>query len=225
MNTALRTRHIAGALLALGFAATAIPAHAVQMGDWLVRAGVGHVSPDDKSGQITGVAGSGVGVDSGTSVAFNFTYMWTDNVGVELLASLPFKHDLKGEGTISALGKIAEVKHLPPTLLLVYNFNPASGVRPYAGIGVNHTFFFSEKVTGALSGPGLANDISLKSSTGLAIEAGVDVDINKDWFFNASLWRMDIDTKATLKGGALDGSTVDVNIDPWALIVGVGMRF
>ena len=72
----------------------------------------------------------------------------------------------------------------------------------------------------------MATDISLKDSTGFAVEVGVDVDLNnKDWFFNASLWRMNIDTKATLKGGALDGSTVDVTIDPWALIVGVGKRF
>ena len=222
MFTASRCARVTGALLLLTLA---LPAQAVKQGDWLIRAGMGQVAPNDKSGEITGVANSRVGVDSGTSVAFNFTYMWTDNIGVELLASLPFKHDLKGEGTVSGLGKIAEVKHLPPTLLLVYNFSPKSEVRSYAGLGLNHTIFFGEKVTDALSGGGLADDISLDNSTGLALEAGIDVDINKDWFFNASIWRMDIDTKATLKGGALDGATVNVNIDPWALIIGVGKRF
>jgi outer membrane protein len=224
MHILSHPKRIAGALLALGLA-TAVPAHAVQKGDWLIRAGVARVSPNDSSDDISTIPGGKVGVDAANGLAINFTYMTTDNVGVELLGSLPFKHDITGEGVISALGKVAETKQLPPTLILLYNFAPKSGVRPYAGLGINHTIFFSEKVTSALSGPGLATDISLKDSIGLAVEIGVDVDINKDWFFNASLWRMDIDTKATLKGGALDGSTVDVTIDPWALIVGVGKRF
>jgi len=87
----------------------------------------------------------------------------------------------------------------------------------YAGIGLNYTTFFSEKTKGALDGTSL----KLDDSFGLAVEAGVDVDINKDWFFNASLWRMDIDTEAE---SSLLGK-FDVAIDPWAVIVGVGKRF
>jgi outer membrane protein len=63
--------------------------------------------------------------------------------------------------------------------------------------------------------------LKLDDSFGLAVKAGVDVDINKDWFFNASLWRMDIDTEAE---SSLLGK-FDVAIDPWALFVGVGTRF
>lgn len=225
MNTLFRTKHVVGALLALGLVTAAVPSHAVQKGDWLIRGGLARVAPNDSSGDISSVPGGQVGVDAATNLAVNFTYMTTDNVGVELLGALPFKHDITGQGAISGLGKVAETKELPPTLILLYNFAPKSNVRPYAGIGVNYTTFFSEKVTGALSGPGLATGLSLKDSTGLAVEAGVDVDIDKDWFFNASLWRMDIDTKATLNGGALDGSTVNVSIDPWAMFVGVGRRF
>jgi outer membrane protein len=225
MYSASRTRHISAALFALGLTAAAVPAHAVQKGDWLIRLGAAHVAPNDKSGAVTGVGGSGVEVGSSTSLGINFTYMVSDNLGVELLGAAPFGHDIKGTGTVAGLGKIAETKQLPPTLILLYNFAPKASVRPYAGVGLNYTTFFSEKVTDSLSGGGLANGISLKDSTGLAIEAGVDVDIGKDMFFNASLWRMDIDTKATLKGGALDGATVDVTIDPWALFVGVGWRF
>ncbi len=217
---------LVGAISALSLILAATPSRAVQKGDWLIRAGVGHVAPNDKSGAVTGLPGSGVEVGSATNLAVNFTYMFRDDMGVEVLGALPFKHDIKASGTIAALGKIAETKQLPPTVVLVYNFAPASNVRPYAGIGLNYTTFFSEKVTDSLSG--LADDISLKDSTGLAAEVGVDVDINKQMFFNASLWRMDIDTTATLSnsgGGGLDGATVDVTIDPWALFVGVGWRF
>jgi len=216
MHTVYRTRHIMGALIALGLTAAAIPAHALQKGDWLVRAGLGHVAPNDKSGDLSGVAGGKVAVDSATNLAVNFTYMWTDNVGVELLGALPFTHDINGAGVLSGAGKVADTKELPPTLILLYNFSPKSNVRPYAGAGLNYTKFFGEKTTGALAG----TSIDLKSSTGLALEAGMDVDIGKDTFFNVSLWRIDIDTQATTALG-----TVDVTIDPWVLFVGVGRRF
>ena len=211
MNTVSRTKLIAGALLALGLA-TAVPAHAVQKGDWLIRGGLGHVAPTGESGTVP-VVGGKLEADDSTNLAVNFTYMLSDNLGVELLGALPFTHDLKHD----SLGKVGETKQLPPTLILLYNFSPKSGVRPYAGIGLNYTTFFSEKTTGALTGTSL----KLDDSFGLAVEAGVDVDINKDWFFNASLWRMDIDTEAN---SSLLGK-FDVAIDPWVLFVGVGRRF
>jgi len=212
MHTVSRTRHIVGALIALGLATAAVSAHAVQKGDWLIRGGLGHVSPTGESVTVP-VVGGKLEADDSTNLAVNFTYMLSDNLGVELLGALPFSHNL----THDSLGKVGETKQLPPTLILLYNFAPKSGVRPYAGIGLNYTTFFSEKTTGALAGTSL----KLDDSFGLAVEAGVDVDINKDWFFNASLWRMDIDTEAN---SSLLGK-FDVAIDPWALFVGVGRRF
>ncbi|MBI3570806.1 MAG: outer membrane beta-barrel protein [Gammaproteobacteria bacterium] len=212
MHTVSRKRHILGALIALGLTAAVIPAHAVQKGDWLIRGGLGHVAPTGESGTVP-VVGGKVEAGNSTNLAVNFTYMLSDNMGVELLGALPFSHDI----THNTLGKVAETKELPPTLILLYNFAPKSGVRPYAGIGVNYTTFFSEKTTGALAG----TSIKLDDSFGLAAEVGVDVDLNKDWFFNASLWRMNIDTEAN---SSLLGK-FDVAIDPWALFVGVGKRF
>jgi outer membrane protein len=213
MKTASRTR-LAGALLALGFAAGAGPALAVQQGDWLIRGGLGHVSP---TGDGQSAAGK-VEADSATSLAVNLTYMLSDNLGVELLGALPFTHDIDLEGA----GTVGETKQLPPTLILLYNFNPKSAVRYYAGAGLNYTTFFSEKTSGALAGA----DLELDDSFGLAVEAGVDVDLDKDMFFNASLWWMDIDTEAEITaGGAPVVPKFDVEIDPWALFVGVGWRF
>ena len=152
-------------------------------------------------------------VSNATSLAVNFTYMATDNIGVELLGALPFKHDI----SVTGLGKVAETKQLPPTLILLYNFAPHSGVRPYAGAGINYTKFFDVNTTNALSG----TNLDLDSSTGLAVEAGIDVDIDKEWFFNASLWHIDIDTTAR----SSVAGTADVTIDPWVYIVGIGRKF
>lgn len=191
---------------------SALPAGAVEKGDWLIRAGIGYVDPTGDSETVP-VVGGKVEADSSTNLAVNLTYMMTDHLGVEVLGALPFKHDIKHD----SLGKVAETKELPPTLILLYHFNPKASTRFYAGVGLNYTTFFSEKTTGALAGTSL----KLDDSVGLAAEAGVDIDIGKDMFFNASLWRMDIDTEAD---SSLLGK-FDVAIDPWAAFVGIGWRF
>ena len=50
--------------------------------------------------------------------------MLCDNIGLEVLAATPFSHDIDATGSIAGLGKIAEVKQLPPTVSLQYHFTP-----------------------------------------------------------------------------------------------------
>lgn len=222
--------HHSGTVLSALFSATlavfSTSANAVNQGDWLVRVGVGHVHPNDSSSAVTGIAGSGVSVGSATNLDLTISYFLTPNVNVELLGALPFKHDIKGTGVIAGLGKIGETKQLPPTLVLNYMFNPQSNIRPYVGAGINYTTFFSTKTTDSLN-TGLdvtSSSLKLDDSWGAAVDAGVDVDLNKDWFLNASVWYIRIKTKGTIDytGGP---STVNVDINPWALSVGIGRHF
>jgi outer membrane protein len=211
-------KRVLPAVLTAALALPCASALAVNQGDWLVRGGIGYVSPNDSSGQITNApAGSEVSVDSATSVQLTIAYMITPNINVELLGALPFKHDINGKGTLASAGKIAETKQLPPTLVLNYMFNPQSNIRPYVGAGLNYTTFFGTDTKGILAG----TDMSLDDSWGAAADAGVDVDINKDWFFNASVWYMNISTTAKIS----NGMSVDVDINPWALAVGIGTHF
>lgn len=190
-------------------------AHALDKGDWLVRFGAVSVNPNDSSGQVGAIAGSGVSVNSSQGIFANLSYMLTGNVSVEVLAATPFSHDIKGTGTIASLGKIAEVKQLPPTVSLQYHFTPKSSFRPYVGAGINYTKFFDAKTTGAT-----VTSISLDDSWGLAAQAGFDMDISQNWFFNADLRYIKIKTTATTNVG-----NVDVTIDPWVVSLGVGTRF
>jgi len=144
--------------------------------------------------------------------------MITSNLAVELLGAWPFSHDINGDGTIAALGKIAETKQLPPVLSLQYHFAPKAKVRPYVGVGVNYTIFFDEKTTGALAGTA----IDLDSSVGPAAQVGLDVEIAKNWFVSADVRYIGIKTTATLGGGL---GTVDVDINPLVYTVAVGSRF
>ena len=98
-----------------------------------------------------------------------------------------------------------------------YHFLPNSNVRPYAGVGLNYTTFFSEKTLGALSG----TDLNLDDSWGFAGQLGIDVDVAPNWFVNADVRYIDIDTKAKLNGAGLG----TVKIDPVVFGINIGTHF
>lgn len=217
MNEVKRT--LAGAAAAVALAVGA-PAEALEQGDWFGRVGVSHVAPDADSDTTPNVAGGKVDVDNDTQLSFTVGYMLTPNWAVELLGALPFEHDITGEGSLAALGTIGTIgstKHLPPTLSLQYHFAPRASLRPYAGVGINYTMFFDEEHTGLLAGESL----KLDDSWGIALQAGMDIDITRDWFANLDLRWIDIETEATSSAAG----TFDVEIDPWVVSVAIGRTF
>ncbi|EOW7549918.1 outer membrane protein OmpW, partial [Escherichia coli] len=162
----------------------------------------------------------GFSVTNNTQLGLTFTYMATDNIGVELLAATPFRHKI---GT-RATGDIATVHHLPPTLMAQWYFGDASSkFRPYVGAGINYTTFFDNGFNDHGKEAGLS-DLSLKDSWGAAGQVGVDYLINRDWLVNMSVWYMDIDTTAKYKSGV---TTVkdSVRLDPWVFMFSAGYRF
>jgi outer membrane protein len=60
---------------------------------------------------------------------------------------------------------------------------------------------------------------------GFAWEVGADFLINENWLLNASVWNIDIDTEARLYVNDARVDKIDVEIDPWVYMVGVGYRF
>ncbi|WP_455222703.1 OmpW/AlkL family protein [Kaarinaea lacus] len=196
-----------GTLVAILLGGNSI-AHAVEQGDWLLRFGVTMVSPDASSSGV--VPNDAIDVDDGTSVSVDVTYMLRDNIGVEILGAYPFTHDI----TLDGVGKIAETDQLPPTVSLQYHFRPKTNVRPYVGVGLNYTMFFSEKATAVI------NDISLDDSVGLALQGGLDFDFTEKWYLNLVLRYINITTTAKT-----DLGNVDVDINPWVYTLGVGTSF
>ncbi len=196
--------------------AAAAPLHA---GNWLVRIGVSNVSPNESSSNPSGglPAGSDVNISSSTRPSVNVAYMLTDNLDVELLAAWPFKHDISGSGALSGTGKIGDVKQLPPTLSVDWHFMPNSRIRPYVGLGINYTYFFSENATGPLAG----TTLSLDNSWGAAAQAGLDVDVSSNWYVNASVRYIRIKTTATYS----NGYKLDVDVNPWVYTIGIGTAF
>lgn len=193
----------------------------------------------------------GIKVDDDTQLGLSFTYMIDNEFGVEVLGATPFEHDINLPilpAVNSALGeKIASTKHLPPTITLNYYMNDAaSKFQPYIGLGFNYTVFFEEKVTSNLDNPGVIDvlagggaitditntDIKLDDSFGVALHAGFDYAITNEIGVSVSYYKIDIDTEAkvttTSTAGAYTGpvvATVDVDIDPSVLMIGLNYKF
>ena len=173
-----------------------------QEGDILVRARLINIAPSD-----TGV--TGLDVESKMALDVDFTYMMSSNFGIELLLDTSSTHRITSGGN-----DVATARVLPPALIAQYHISPASNVRPYVGAGINYTLFLSEELVGGGS-------IELDDSFGLVVQAGVDVDINSDWYFNADIKYIDMTTEASINGG----SGFDVDINPTVIGFGVGTKF
>jgi outer membrane protein len=228
----MRTSLFTASLLALAVAAPMAQAH--QAGDIIVRAGAVTVDPREDSGNIwvgaldTSVANTKATLDSDTQLGLNFAYMVTDNIGIELLAATPFSHSVgvKGmPGIYSGLnGKLGDIKHLPPTLSVVYYpLDAKSAFQPYVGAGINYTWFFDTELTGAAEDKGFTG-LDMKDSWGLAFQVGADYMLTDNIMINAQLRYIDIDTTGTT---SFDGKKVkvDVDVDPMVYMVGLGYKF
>ncbi|AZM95452.1 OmpW/AlkL family protein [Vreelandella venusta] len=200
-------------LLTTGLAAATLMASgqvlAYGAGDFFTRVGVAKVEPKSDNGSLAGGAFA-VDVQDKTDFAFTLGYRFHDKMGVELLAALPFEHDIALNGD-----NLASTKHLPPTLTLQYY--PLGGtdarVQPYVGAGINYTFFSDEELA--------IGELELDDSWGAAAQVGIDLLIDENWALNAAAWYIDIDTDATVNGAAAG----TVEIDPLVVMAGLSYRF
>ncbi len=190
-------------------------------GDWIVRGGAGLVDPDSDS--LTTSFGE-LEADSATGLTGEVTYMFADHWGVELLATSAFSHDIsvKSGGSETDIASFSEVL---PTLSLQYHFNPEGTLRPYIGAGLNYTMFFDEELNGQVPNASL----SLDNGFGLAGQIGLDWGLGENWFVNAAVRYIDVETSTKLTS-ATDpslnyGDLGDADFNPWVYQLQIGYRF
>ena len=227
---------LSASLFALALAAPL--AHAHEAGDILIRAGAITVNPKADSSSVKvdqgPLSGTNLGgkatMSSDTQLGLNFAYMITNNLGIELLAATPFEHDVKLKNTAlaPANGKLGTLKHLPPTLSLVYYpLDHKSAFQPYVGAGINYTYIYDEHVGSRASAAGFDN-FSAKNSWGMAWQVGADYMLTDNIMINGQIRYIDIDTTAYVDNNSVAPGTrakVDVDVDPFVYMVGLGYKF
>ncbi|WP_425085007.1 OmpW/AlkL family protein [Ruegeria profundi] len=197
------TNKLAALTLSTALVALAGPALAQSQGDWTVGFGVGYLDPKSDNGTL---AGADATIDADTRPIFTAEYFVRDNLGIELLAATPFKHNISLNGV-----ETSSVKHLPPTLSLNYHFPTNSAWKPYVGAGLNYTIFFDESLDG----------LEIDNSFGVSLQAGLDYMVSDAGAVRLNVRWFDIDSDVKLNGA--DIGTAD--IDPWLVGVSYVHRF
>lgn len=189
-------------------AASAAPA-----GSWALGLGWHNIDPVSDYSRLTTklpgvVPNADVNVDSQFGPTVTAEYFLMNNLGVELVAALPFKHEIYAKG----LGLVASTKHLPPTVTFQYHFDlPNTKFKPFIGAGVNYTIFFDEKTVGKLNG----KDLEIDDSVGASARLGLDYQFNKNQAIRADVRWIDIspDVVVTNADNTV-AATGTVDIDP-----------
>ncbi|WP_300394846.1 OmpW family outer membrane protein [uncultured Psychrobacter sp.] len=201
-------------VLAAATVLTMTSAFAVPAGTWSIAAGAHMVDPKSDNGTLADGAFS-VDVDDDIRPTISGEYFIANNVGIELLAAIPFHHDIT---LTDANGDTVDGKtqHLPPTLSLQYHFdgyNMPMNLKPFVGVGVNYTTFFEEKVA--------LGDLELDDSVGVAGHIGLDIPFAPTESFRIDARYKDIKTDAKLDGNDIG----EVDISPWVYGVAFVKQF
>jgi len=210
---------------------------AIEKGDILINARILNVAPDVDTNQVKAggaalAAPAGIDVDDANSLGVDITYMMTDNFGVELMLDTSSKHDITGTGNLSGVD-IGEVSVLPPSVIAVWHFMPKNNIRPYVGAGINYTIFFDDSTTNeftstmdvVLGGGVTSTDVSVDDAFSIIVQAGLDIDINKDWYVSFDAKYIDMDTTADIKVNGAKAAKVNFDVNPLVLGVGIGTKF
>lgn len=204
-------------ILAAATALTMTTAFAVPAGTWSVAAGAHYVDPKSDNGSVLNDTYS-VDVDGDVRPTISGEYFIANNVGVELLAAIPFHHDFDLNDAAGNRVLSGKTQHLPPTLSLQYHFdgyNMPMNVKPFVGVGVNYTTFFKEKANVA------GTELKLDDSVGVAGHIGLDIPFAPTESFRIDARYMDIKTDAKLNG--VDAGEIDIS--PWVYGVAFVKQF
>lgn len=221
-------RPLGHALCALSLAAVAVPAARAGDSPWSLRVGPAHVGFDARSSvEVAGgpVPGGVVEVQDNTALAFEVGYRATDRWTLRFAFGVPPTSTLSTGGTLNTLvpplsGTLGQVRYGPAVATATWGLGEFGAFRPYVGAGINYTHVFK-------SSDGDIGGLHIRSAWGSALQAGVDVAVDRDWSWFVDARKVFVKTTATGTIPALGGppAQASVTLDPLIVHLGVAYRF
>lgn len=199
-------------LLFAAFSVSAAQAKSNESYNWIIRSRAVFVKTDVSSKVST--LGGHFAASTNQVPEVDFTRFFTPNVAAELILATT-RHDISLRGSSVGNAGLGSVKLLPPTLTLQYHANPTGTFRPYAGAGLNYTFFYGAKNGGA------ATSLKYQDHLGYALQAGFDYMIDERVGINFDVKKIFLKTKVQVNGLY----TANVKLDPWLIGAGISYRF
>ncbi|WP_374107734.1 OmpW/AlkL family protein [Flavobacterium channae] len=187
---------------------------------WQVRLRALGVAPDQSA--TIGVIGGDVAISNTIVPELDFTYFFTEHFAAELILGTT-KHDVKAINTAAGDVNLGSVWLLPPTLTAQYHFYTSDKkvFKPYIGAGVNYTLFYNVK-------SGDVADVKYDNALGYAAQLGFDLMLDDTFFINVDAKRLFLKTDVTVDASNLaPGLSIpaEVDINPWLIGIGFGMKF
>ena len=212
-----------------------------EAGDWGFRVRAVNVRPNEDSNlgkmvnqNIAGglmTPGAELKVSDKVIPELDISYYFTKHIAAELILALGTRHNVSISG--DAVGPVdnqalGSVNLLPPTLTAQWHFNPDQMIDPYVGAGVNYTAFLDRNLrgrAGAIQGQKIKVD---SDSWGLALQAGVDINLKDGWLINADVKYISLDTDVKMQNPLAGNAWTKIDsldINPWVIGFGVGKKF
>lgn len=160
---------------------------------------------------------NGVGVNGSAAIFF------TDNFGAELGLSamlLRTSDSALRAAQVNYSNSTVEMKRknvvgIPLEFLLQYHVAPYGAIRPYAGLGYNFTYFWTQ-----------SRQFKIGTSNGPVFQAGLDFVLSDDSMINVDVKRYTMQPKVTYKSAFIDSDiSGKAKIDPLVISVGMGWKF
>jgi len=187
---------------------------------WQVRLKAVGVAPEESA--TIGIIGGDVAISNALIPELDFTYFFTENFAAELILGTA-KHDVQAINTAAGDVNLGSVWLLPPTLTAQYHFYTSDKkvFKPYIGAGVNYTLFYNVK-------SGDVADVTYDNALGYAAQLGFDLMVDDTFFVNVDVKRLFLSTDVSVDASNLAPGLIipaEVDINPWLVGVGVGMKF
>jgi outer membrane protein len=194
---------------------------AAQAQNWVGKAGVIYYQTHSETTGIQGIGippGADAETGNATTLLLTIERSFTPNLSVEFVLGIPPTIKAEGTGSVAFLGEVLSAKNVAPTLLFNYTFGePGATWRPYLGAGINYTRFTDIKTTLPVQ------SVEMSDSWGLALQAGVNYAVDKNWGLFASIARVDVKSDLVAVGSTVLTTTIDFK--PITYSFGVWYRF
>lgn len=196
------------------------PAPVTAPPSWFVHLGAGVVMPSE-SAKINAaglrIPGASISIAAQVTPIVEAGYFLTPNWAVSFTGGLPPTINIKGAGSVGALGSFGKAVYGPMTLTTHYHFTNFGRFQPYVGVGVAYMKIFSTK-------DNVLTNLSINDAVGPALQAGVDIMIDDRWSAFVDVKKAFLRTRTT---GYLGLAPIRAwaTVDPLVVSTGVGYRF
>ena len=177
-----------------------------------VVAGYAHMVPKSDPGTIVG---SKADLDGQGAPTLSGSWHVNENIAVELWGAGKVETDVD-----LADGGRGSIKTQPVALSGQYHFGESGqAIRPYVGLGYYQANVDSEEFDATVAGP---NHVGIGTPKGVIGTVGADFNITDRWFARADARYMKGDAEVKVAG---EETGEELQLDPWMVGVGVGVRF